>query len=350
MGLGPIYTPPSSGGLATAGLPAVVYVSPTGDDTTGQRGNQGRPFATIAAALAASSADDVIELAPGTYTENVAWTERRSLRGAGSRASFIVGTFTLTAPANDTTQNINIQDVNISGAGALNFAAKTGGDVLVEIRDCILGSAWTFTRATDGANFLAMYNTRCRSTITATWGSVRAIGCEFGNFTFNANAGSEDVYLEACIIPTVTLNGAGSTFKMAGCITTAALTLTDAFGGTLTTTGCDILAATITINSGTWHEYGCTFTQANVAGASSHKRVSYQRIARATYPAAPAVTTVTLPIALGATTYVVCVETNTQNGGAAYNVLITNKTGTGFDVTTTSPDTEDLTLGVFYRA
>lgn len=257
MGLGPIYTAPSSGGLASAGLPAVVYVSPSGDDTTGERGNQGKPFQTIAQALAASSAGDVIELAPGTYTENVAWTERRSLRGAGSRESFIVGTFTLTAPANNSAQNINIQDVNISGAGALNFAAKTGGDVLVEIRDCIFQSSWTHSRAVAGAYTLAIYNTRqIGGTLTANFDNVILEGSEIAAFTFNASAGSEQVRITACRIPTLALNGAGSKFEVAGCICTSAFTWTDAFGGGCYTTGCNFAGATLSISNNGWRDEG----------------------------------------------------------------------------------------------
>lgn len=45
-----------------------IYMSPDGDDATGQRGNLGAPFATLAAAQAVYQANDVITVNPGVYT------------------------------------------------------------------------------------------------------------------------------------------------------------------------------------------------------------------------------------------------------------------------------------------
>ena len=129
------------------GITGFVYVSPSGDDTTGARNSLALPCQTIARALTISSAGDTIFLAPGTYTENVSWPgATRSLMGCGSRVSIISGTFGLTATANGNAETMNISDVQVTGVGTITFAAKTGGDVAMEMRGCILGSAWTFTR------------------------------------------------------------------------------------------------------------------------------------------------------------------------------------------------------------
>ena len=342
-----VFTPPASGGLTTAGLPAVVYVSPTGDDTTGQRGNAGKPFATIAAALAASSAEDVLELAPGTYTGDVAWTERRSLRGAGSRASIIDGQFALTAAANTSAQQINLADVQITGNIALNFAAKTAGDVAIDIRDCIFGGHCTLTRPINGSYSMRIYGTQCAGIMRPNGaGAVVCTGCEFAAFTFTATAGGEQIWLEACIIPTVTIS-AGTIVKTAGCVILSALTCGVDFAGTITTTGCDMRTATITIEAATWYEYGSTFVQSNVAGASGNKRVSFQRIASRVCTGGT-VTTLTLPIPLGATDYHVSItQLSANNVAPVWYVL--NKTGTTFQVRIMTADDESFEFGIFYR-
>jgi hypothetical protein len=348
MGLRKISAPPASSALlTTAGLGNVVYVGKNGADSSGQRNNIGKPFLTLAAAIAVAQVGDVIVVGPGTWTENVAWPQGVSSQGAGCEATHISGTLTITATATITPYTINFSDVHITGIVSMNFAAKSGGDVAVTLRDCLLDSATTFTRSIVGAYSLKIYNTRCGATVTANWDSARLYACQFGNFTFNASAGSEQIYIEACEIPVVTINGAGTDARITGCSITSALTFTDNFGGDVYTTGCEMTGTTINIAAGTWHEYGCTFRQALVTGASTTQRVSYQRTTKALYD--PGTTVVTLPIPIGNANYVVCVETNTQTGGAAYNVLITAKTGTTFTINNTSGDAEELTFGIFYR-
>lgn len=49
--------------------PKTLYVDPvTGDDVTAKRGDHGRPFRTIHAAMSASKNHDTVFCAPGVYT------------------------------------------------------------------------------------------------------------------------------------------------------------------------------------------------------------------------------------------------------------------------------------------
>lgn len=67
-----------------------IYVSPTGNDTTGN-GTQTAPYKTLAKAMAASKAGDLLRLMPGTYVldKTLMWAPKRSIVGAGQSKTFI---------------------------------------------------------------------------------------------------------------------------------------------------------------------------------------------------------------------------------------------------------------------
>lgn len=74
----------STGGTIV-GPESFVYVEPPapngrGNDATGQRGNAGRPFATLDAAIAAALTGDTLSLAPGTYEPPTAQLRAALLR------------------------------------------------------------------------------------------------------------------------------------------------------------------------------------------------------------------------------------------------------------------------------
>lgn len=249
-----------SSSSGSAGLANVAYVSKGGNDGTAQLGSISKPYLTIQAAInaaAAAATPYTIEVGPGTFTENLTWSDQLSLNGAGSRETFIVGTFSLVAAAAATALSVNISNVNISGAGTLNYAAKTGGDVLIEFNNCILGSAWTGSRPALGAYTIAMYDTRGGNALTpAGFNNVIVVGSSLGSLVFSASGGSEVVKVLGCSIDTITISGAGSTAKITGTVVASALNYTDGFGGTLTTSGCDLRSATVTYTSGTWRDSG----------------------------------------------------------------------------------------------
>ena len=67
---------------------ANFYISPTGNDTTGD-GSVGNPWLTIAKGVTGSATDDTINLAAGTYSWLTATIGARTLQGASSATTFI---------------------------------------------------------------------------------------------------------------------------------------------------------------------------------------------------------------------------------------------------------------------
>jgi hypothetical protein len=91
------------------------------------------------------------------------------------------------------------------------------------------------------------------------------------------------------------------------------------------------LGSSISVGTGTWYEYGCTFEQANISGGSGNKRVSFQRIGSTVCAGGGNTTTITLPVPLGATTYHVSATPFSANA-APPQWCVLNKMGTRFDV------------------
>lgn len=256
-----------------AGLANVAYVSKGGSDATAALGSLSKPYLTIAAAITAAAAAGTpytIQLGPGTWTENLTWAEQLSLRGMGPLVSIVSGTLTLTAGATGTANSLAFEGVQITGASALNFAAKTAGDVSVQFNNCLLGSSWTLSRAAAGAYACAVYDTReTGGTFTVNFDNVIVQASELATFSFTASAGSEQVRFSGVRVPTVTLAGAGSTFRLTGCTISSAFTYSDGFGGTLVTSGCIFTSASITYTSGTWTQNGCVFTNSGYLASAA---------------------------------------------------------------------------------
>lgn len=343
-----ISTPPvaSSAFLQSAGLANVCYVSKSGDDATAARNNIGKPFLTIAAAMAASQSGDVIMLGPGRWTENVVLLEDRSIVGSGQQATEINGTLTQTPGATSTDNRVTLAAFRLTGAATVTLTAKTGGDNLFSLYDLILEQTLTLTRATNGKKEAYLDGVLIGSTLTSNFGKIHAAGCEIAALSLTSGGGGEHWRFYGCSIVSATIASAQGNTRFAGCTITTALTHSDTYLGDslLWTVGCELIAATITISGGIWYEYGCTFDQSQIAGAGGNKRVSSQIIAMQTYP--NGTTAVTLPVALGSTDYVVTVEYNSASG--VHGCYVANKTGTGFNIINPN-DAEELTLMVHYR-
>lgn len=58
----------SSGGGGATNFAKVLFVDPNGNDATGTKGDNSKPFLTIEAAVAAASSGDTVEVMPGSYT------------------------------------------------------------------------------------------------------------------------------------------------------------------------------------------------------------------------------------------------------------------------------------------
>lgn len=78
-------------GTGRIGFSSVVYVDKAGSDATAARGDMGKPFLTIAAALAAAQSGDVVRVGPGTWAERVYGPElaQWSLVGSGVDVTII---------------------------------------------------------------------------------------------------------------------------------------------------------------------------------------------------------------------------------------------------------------------
>ncbi len=103
--------------------PAVVYVSPTGNDAKGN-GSSTNPYATISHAVDVVAAGAVLMIAPGTYTESVTITKSLTLESESSlptntiinAAGELNGVAITGANANGTTiEGLTVENANAEG-------------------------------------------------------------------------------------------------------------------------------------------------------------------------------------------------------------------------------------------
>lgn len=343
-------TPPTNTApfITGAGLANCCYVSKAGDDATAARGNIGKPFLTIAAAMAASQAGDVIMLGPGRWTENVALLEDRSIVGSGQQATEINGTLSQKPGATSTDNRVTLAAFRLTGAATVTLTAKTGGDNLFSFYDLILEQTLTLTRATNGKKEAYLDGVLIGSTLTSNFGKISAFGCEIATLSLTSGGGGEHWRFYGCSIVNATIASAQGNTRFVGCTVTGSLTHSDTYLGDslLWTVGCELTAATITISGGIWYEYGCTLDYSQIGGAGAHKRISFQRFAATI---SPGDNTVALPHAIGSTDYHVTVEQQTQNGGGDYCVIISGKGVSSFTAKNTSGDSETVEFGIHYR-
>lgn len=206
--------------LATARLPApwngVLYVSTTGNDATGARNDESRPYATVQAALNAAQTGDTVWVGPGTFSSgavSVTWpnTEGVTLRGMGPEATKLtsssavsVPTLTIPAGASVVIQNATIQDLEIektdtsSTTNACFFADITANPLLAGANGLVMRNV-KFTRnapAGAGAGFydacsLSQVN---RFALINCSGQVRAFNCGEGYIVDCRIFGQGDVF------------------------------------------------------------------------------------------------------------------------------------------------------------
>ncbi len=113
---------------------AVIYVSPTGSNTNGERGNVSSPYLTIAGAQGAFTAGDVIHVLPGVYTGQgnlaVSGQTVRYYFAPGADATF---TTNIISAASSSTKVI------IRGAGKLtgNITLSSTSDIDIEFDELV---------------------------------------------------------------------------------------------------------------------------------------------------------------------------------------------------------------------
>jgi hypothetical protein len=132
--------PMVGGGLILPNLQTPWYVN---GDWTGQFGTgreMDKPLATIAAAVAAAAAGDIIFIAPGEYDEDVVVsTSRLTLIGCGPRHSVrVTGTAagTATALTISAASDIGLYNLNLEGRSGGAGLSITGQVRRVEVRHC----------------------------------------------------------------------------------------------------------------------------------------------------------------------------------------------------------------------
>lgn len=170
----------------------IVYVSPTGNDTTGD-GSQGNPYQTIMKGVTAAKTDDVVALADGTYNEhNITISKKITVVSqSGNNTKVTVDAqkagraFILSAGA--TVSHLRI--VNGSSSANGGNVSLTGGAIL---SDCIVTDGRT--ASSFGGN---------------VWleGGSRAIRCQILNgdataayWTSGGGIGIKDGIAESCLI------------------------------------------------------------------------------------------------------------------------------------------------------
>jgi hypothetical protein len=95
----------------------MLYVSKSGDDSTGTVDRMDLPYLTIGAALADASATDTVLVMPGSYAENVTVPSQVTLQGINSDWVVITQTQTLLAETIVTLRSASIvRDIQVSAA------------------------------------------------------------------------------------------------------------------------------------------------------------------------------------------------------------------------------------------
>ncbi len=75
---------PATGSSGDVGFSATLYVDVNGEDSTAERGNAGKPYQTVGAAISASISGDTIKIGPGTFAEAIILPEYDELYIIGS--------------------------------------------------------------------------------------------------------------------------------------------------------------------------------------------------------------------------------------------------------------------------
>ncbi len=138
--------------LAGAGLSKTLFVDINGDNGSAERGSLVFKYLTVQAALDAAQPGDVIQVGPGTFTENLTWPETQSVSLVGSGK----GTTVLAAASGDvitvaptvgvlngaSIRGLTIQANDVGGYGVDASGAAQPGSFTsgLEIIDCAISN------------------------------------------------------------------------------------------------------------------------------------------------------------------------------------------------------------------
>lgn len=120
-GSGPPYVPPANAGTT-------IFLSPTGNDSTGQRGNINKPYATLTAAKAVYQAGDTFDWAPGVYSGQV------PLSTSGQDVKHHIPLGAEVNPAGDLINcTTSLTKVTITGRGKLSGPVKASSSSSINL-------------------------------------------------------------------------------------------------------------------------------------------------------------------------------------------------------------------------
>ena len=159
---------------------ADVYISPTGNDTTGT-GTSGLPWLTISKAVTSSASGDTIHCGAGTYTwVSQAFASARTIVGdAGAAATIFDGASGNVNWGADI--SLAISDLTFQNANRNSFPSlfDNTGTAVMSFTNCI------FKNLTSTAN-RSIFG---KDGSTTNGGSITMIGCLMNNFSATGGAG-----------------------------------------------------------------------------------------------------------------------------------------------------------------
>lgn len=170
---------PIGAGISGVAVSKTLYVDTAGNNSTGLRGRLDKPFLTIAAAVAAGSAGDVIEVGPGTFagTASIVLPANVSLNGSGAEVTIItstvdLGTGPIIIPGNNSRiSNLTIQGTAAAGVFQAPLGSNTGNQVFTNavVSDVrMIGDTDGIYLQPSGACSLKVFD----STVETNWDAV----------------------------------------------------------------------------------------------------------------------------------------------------------------------------------
>ncbi len=157
-----------------ASVANVIYVSPTGDDETGE-GTIDNPYRTIQKGISVSMRHDIVQALPGIYEENIELVSDLMVLGSGAEATTITASSGNIVTANNV-HNISLSGFTIDGQGSADNGVTITGNSTVNISSNHIVNAKTGIFCTDSSAPLIENNTiaenivhgiHCRGTTTA---------------------------------------------------------------------------------------------------------------------------------------------------------------------------------------
>src|SRR6056297_513029 len=111
----------------------ILYVDKNRTDAYEASGSFSNPFKTIEAAVNAANSGNVIEILPGTYTENLSINKNLTIRGQGKSNTIIEGYISIAA-------NVNMSDIKVvqgTSIGTINFLSSSINNGSIKRSDII---------------------------------------------------------------------------------------------------------------------------------------------------------------------------------------------------------------------